>query len=234
MEKPHPLMETPVIAFVLAIVVGVMDGYTYVTAKTFSTVMAGNIILLGETFVTRDLATFSVIAVTLLGFGLGATSITVIKHFSLAKHQSWTFEILLMEAMILFLLGIKGINQAIGLKYVCMIIAFLAGVQGNAFNKIDGKTYGRVAVTSMVQQAFSYIGQVLVGTKNALKNLLLYVMVLISYAIGGLVGFFSSPYLAERSLWLIAVMLLMVGLWVKFVKKEDSKEMIKPNKLREV
>lgn len=104
MKKPQPLMETPVMAFVLAIVVGLMDGFTYITAKTFSTV-------------TADLVKFSVIT-----------------------------------------------------------------------------------LTSMVQQTFSYVGQVLIGTKNAFKNLLLHVMVLINYAIGGLLGFFTSPYLAKRSL----------------------------------
>lgn len=43
-----PMMETPFIAFVLAVIAGNMNGYTYYAAEIFSTVQSGNIILLGH------------------------------------------------------------------------------------------------------------------------------------------------------------------------------------------
>lgn len=227
-KKRFPLMETPMIAFVLAIIAGSMDGYTYLMAKTFSTVMSGNIILLGQTLATKDLAKFGAIAITILCFGLGSAVTAVLQHYSLAKKKSWTVEILFIEAIVLILLGIKGINQAIGITYVCMAISFLAGMQGNAFHKIDGMLYGNVAVTLVVQLAFSYIAQSLFGKKNAAKNGFLYLLVLIGFAAGALLGTFASLYWAEKSLWMTAAILFVVGVVTKLIKKEEVSEEIDP------
>lgn len=223
-----PLMEMPIIAFILAIVAGSMDGYTYLMAKSFSTVMSGNIILLGQTLATNDLVKFTSIALIILCFGLGSGVTAVVQLHSLVKHKSWTAEILFIEAVILFVLGIKGINSAMGMTYVCMSISFLAGMQGNAFHKIDGMLYGNVAVTLVVQLAFSYIAQALFGKKGAAKNGFLYFQVLVGFAIGALMGTFSSLYWAEKSLWLTAVILLLMGVYTKVIKKEDSQEIVDP------
>lgn len=223
-----PLMETPIIAFVLAIVAGSMDGYTYLMAKSFSTVMSGNIILLGQTLATKDLAKFTAIALIILCFGLGSSLTAIVQHYSLSKKKSWTAEILIIEAVILFFLGIKGINEAIGITYVCMSISFLAGMQGNAFHKIDGMLYGNVAVTLVVQLAFSYIAQALFGKKDAAKNAFLYFEVLVGFAIGALIGTFGSFYWADKSLWITGGILLLLGIATKFIKKEDNAEAIDP------
>lgn len=109
-----------------------------------------------------------------------------------------------------------------------MAISFLAGMQGNAFHKIDGMLYGNVAVTLVVQLAFSYIAQSLFGKKNAAKNGFLYLLVLIGFAAGALLGTFASLYWAEKSLWMTAGILFVVGVATKLIKKEEVSEEIDP------
>ena len=43
-DKQEPLMELPIVAFFLALAAGSMDGFTFFSAGTFSTVQSGNVI----------------------------------------------------------------------------------------------------------------------------------------------------------------------------------------------
>ena len=229
MEKTrYPLMERPMIAFILAIAAGSMDGYTYFTAKSFSTVMSGNIILLGQTLTMRDMTKFSAIALTILCFGLGSAVTAILQKKSESRHKTWTFEILLIEGVILFLLGFTGINQLVGLTFVCMTISFLAGMQGNAFHKIDGMLYGNVAVTLVVQLAFSYLAQAFFRKENASKNSGLFFLVLLGFAFGGFLGTFLTIHWAEKALWVTAGILLVVALTIKLIKNEETQEGVDP------
>lgn len=224
----YPLMERPMIAFMLAIAAGSMDGYTYFTAKSFSTVMSGNIILLGQTLTTKDMAKFTAIAFTIFCFGLGSVVTAILQKKSESRHKNWTFEILLAEVVFLFLLGFTGVNQLIGITVVCLIISFLAGMQGNAFHKIDGMLYGNVAVTLVVQLAFSYLAQAFFRKENALKNSGLFFLVLLGFAFGGFLGTYLTIHWAEKALWATAGILLVLALIIKLIKKEETQEVVDP------
>lgn len=229
LEKARfPLMETPIIAFFLAVAAGSMDGYTYQVAKAFSTVMSGNIILLGQTLATKDLAKFGTVALTLLCFGLGSAATAVVQLGSAKKRKSWTVEILLVEVIVLVLLGFNIFNNKIGVEYVCMIISFLAGMQGNAFHKIEGMLYGNVAVTLVVQLAFSYAIQAVFGKQNAVKNSALFFLVLLGFAVGGFLGTYSTIQWGEKSLWLTAAILLIIAFLSKGLRKVNPQEAVDP------
>ncbi|MDA9470453.1 YoaK family protein [Enterococcus sp. 5H] len=227
-HSKYPLMEAPFIAFLLAIAAGSMDGYTFFAAKAFSTVQSGNIILLGQTLATNNIAKFTTVALTILCFGLGSIATGIIQLKFGKEHKSWTFAILSVEALILFAVGFSSINAAFGAAYVCMIISFIAGMQGNAFHKIDGMLYGNVAVTLVVQLAFNYIIQAIFGKKGAAKDSVIYFIVLLGFAIGGLMGTFLTIHIAEKSLWVTGGLILLIGIIAKVQKKEDSIEAIDP------
>lgn len=218
----YPVMELPWIAFFLAIAAGSMDGYTYYVGKAFSTVQSGNIILLGQTIATKNWQHLSVVALTILCFGLGAMATGIIEVLGIKQKKIWAFEILLVEALLLIGLGFSPINSYFTVTHICMIISFLAGMQGNAFHKIDGMLYGNVAVTLVVQLAFNYIIQAIAGAKDAWKNSWLYFSVLIGFAGGGLVGTALTSAYGEKSLWFTAVVLIGIAFYSKVIKVEDK------------
>ncbi|WP_297077549.1 YoaK family protein [uncultured Enterococcus sp.] len=224
-----PVMELPMIAFLLAIAAGSMDGYTYFIGKAFSTVQSGNIILIGQTIATKSWDHLGIVLVTVLCFGIGSVATGILEVIGVKKKEVWAFEILIIEAIVLILLGISGVNKLFEPLHLCMIISFLAGMQGNAFHKIDGMLYGNVAVTLVVQLAFNYIVQAIAGQKDALKNSWLYFLVLIGFACGGLMGTFLTSQMGEKSLWFTAIFLLGIAIYSKVIKAENHAIVIDPD-----
>ena len=225
----YPIMELPWIAFLLAIAAGSMDGYTFFIGKAFSTVQSGNIILLGQTIATKNWQHLTTVALTILCFGLGAMATGIIEVLGLKTKKIWAFEILLVEALILVGIGFAPINSYFSVVHLCMLISFLAGMQGNAFHKIDGMLYGNVAVTLVVQLAFNYIIQAISGTKGAWKDSWLYFSVLIGFAGGGLIGTALTSAYGEKSLWFTAVVLVGIAFYSKVIKVENKVIVVDPN-----
>lgn len=224
-------MENPLVAFLLAVAAGSMDGYTYFVGKTFSTVQSGNIILLGQTIATEDWHHLSIIGLTILCFGLGAAFTGFIEFLDTKeKKRSWTFRVILIEVIVLIALGFKEVNGFFHISIVCMMISFLAGMQGNAFHKINGMLYGNVAVTLVVQLAFNYLMQFFLGSKGALKLSLLFFLILLGFALGGMLGTFTTNLLQEKSLWVTAGILVVIALFVRTLSfEDDNKEPVDPS-----
>lgn len=225
----YPVMELPWIAFFLAIAAGSMDGYTYFIGKAFSTVQSGNIILLGQTIATKDWGHFATVILTILSFGLGAMITAILEAVGVKKKKIWAFEILLVEAVILVGLGFAPINHYFTVIHLCMLISFLAGMQGNAFHKIDGMLYGNIAVTLNVQLVFNYFVQGLTGVKDGWKNCWLYLAVLIGFAGGGLIGTVLTSAYGEKALWFTAIVLVCIAFYSKVIKVEDKVITVDPN-----
>ncbi|MGX4686082.1 YoaK family protein [Vagococcus sp. JNUCC 83] len=218
----YPVMELPWMAFLLAIAAGSMDGYTYYIGKAFSTVQSGNIILLGQTIATKNWDHFGTVVATILFFGLGSMATAVLEILGVKKKKIWAFEILILEAIILLGLGFTPINHYFSIVHLCMLISFIAGMQGNAFHKIDGLLYGNIAVTLNVQLAFNYVIQGLTGVKDGWKNCWLYTAVLIGFAGGGLVGTGLTSLYGDKSLWFTAILLVCIAFYTKVIKIEDK------------
>lgn len=216
----YPVMEFPIVAFLLAIAAGSMDGYTYFSGTAFSTVQSGNIILLGQTIATKNWNHLLTIVLTILSFGVGAMLTAIIEQKT-NKTKSWSFKILWIEAIVLFLLGIPVINTHLSVLHICMVISLIAGMQGNAFHKIDGMLYGNVAVTLVVQLAFSNIISGISGVKDGFKNSGLFFFVLLGFSVGGLVGTLFTNYFGEFSLWFTAAMLLSIAFYTKIIHIEN-------------
>ncbi len=224
-----PIMEKPFIAFILAIIAGTLNGYTYHVAKIFSTVQSGNIILLGETIATKNWHHLYTIMITVLAFGLGSM-ITMLVELIFAKRDpkgSWSFFILCLEAVIIALLATGIWQETLTIEWICIIISFIGGMQGNGFHKIKGMLYGNVAVTLVVQLAFSYLMQFIGGKKGTLKIAALFFLVLLGFGFGGYVGTHLTILFQERSLFLPAALLLILAFYTLLMRKERG-EVVDP------
>ena len=231
--KVIPVMERPKIAFVLAIIAGLMNGYTFQASSVFSTVQSGNIILLGETIATQNWPHFYNILFTVLAFGLGSMFTALIEGLSQRAHKgegnssNWTFVVIAIEALVLVILASGFFSQYLSVAVICMIISFVAGMQGNGFHKIKGMLYGNVAVTLVVQLAFNYLMQTIRGEKGSLAMAVMFFSVLLGFGFGGFVGTLATIKFSELSLLLPAVLLILLMIYLFFVKA-DGKAPIDP------
>ncbi len=230
--KVIPVMERPKIAFILAIIAGLMNGYTFQASSVFSTVQSGNIILLGETIATQNWAHFYNILFTVLAFGLGSMFTALIEGISQRIHKegkssNWTFVVIAIEALVLVVLASGFFGQYLSVAVICMIISFVAGMQGNGFHKIKGMLYGNVAVTLVVQLAFNYLMQTIRGEKGSFAMAVMFFSVLLGFGFGGFVGTLATIKFSELSLLLPAILLILLMIYLFFVKA-DGKDPIDP------
>lgn len=155
----EPLMQYPIIAIFLAIAAGTFDGYAYFTTQTFSTFQSGNIILFGYTLATSDFVKFVPVVISIATFALGAIVTAIIRDAFAKRGKIWTFSILVFEVValvaIIFAIELKVFDA----HQIVWLLAFLAGMQGNAFHKIGGMLYGNIAVTLNVQLAANYLAE---------------------------------------------------------------------------
>lgn len=219
----EPYMAFPIIAFLLAITAGSMDGYTYFIGKAFSTVQSGNIILLGQTIATGNWSHFSTVFITVIAFGLGAALTALVQK---NKKNGWSFSVLLIEIVVLFFLTLNTVVQNLASIHICMIISFLAGMQGNAFHKFGKQlVYGNVAVTLVVQNAFSFLMKSFYKESGALKKSLLYFSVLLGFSLGGFVGTKLAIHNSNKALWLPIIILIIVYGVGKYLDRKTKDEL---------
>ncbi|WP_246601493.1 YoaK family protein [Enterococcus alishanensis] len=207
-KSGEPYMEFPMIAFFLAVAAGSMSGYTYFIGKAFSTVQSGNIILLGQSLAEKDWSHFFTVALTVLAFGIGAAITAIIQKDS---PKNWSFNVIIIEVIVLFLLSLNFINSQLQTVHICMIISLLAGMQGNAFHKF-GKdlVYGNVAVTLVVQNAFSFLMKSFFNQSGAAHKAFLYFSILVGFGFGGFAGTLLTSNFNDKALFLPIIVLLVI------------------------
>lgn len=224
--QKEPMMQLPIIAVFLAIVAGTMDGYVYFTTKTFATFQSGNIILSGYTLATENVEKFVPIILSILFFGLGSMATAIIRNRFNSRNKVWTFTILLFEIILLLILSMNMTHQLFAPLHIAWILSFLAGMQGNAFHKIDNMLYGNIAVTLNVQLAFSYLAETFfkVNTdqrKVVFKKFVDFFVVLIGFSAGAGISAFLVPHIGSYTLVITALGLLGIYIIGRILRKED-------------
>ena len=159
-----PLMEMPIVAAILALAAGSMDGFTFFSAHTFSTVQSGNVIQVGYWIARSDLTKVGDVGLAIVAFGAGAMVTVFIQEFRAKRGHAISPLVLLTEAAILAIVGLPFVGNNISTLDLAYIVSFVAGMQGNAFHKSEGMLVGNVAVTLNVQLAFNYLARALFGT----------------------------------------------------------------------
>ena len=215
-----PLMERPVVALFLALLAGMLSGYTFYIAGLFASVQSGNVIQMGFWLVGRsgeaDFTLVAHAAAAVLAYGLGAMVTIVVERLVGRIGVDYSWPILLAEAAIMVCLGTSMINQHFALWQLCAMVSFVAGMQGNAFHRLSGMLYGNVAVTMVVQMAFSYLmSGLLTRSRDTIRASGAYFLVLAGFAGGGLAGAVLTREFEHRTLWVaasLAIVLAVIGI----------------------
>ncbi|PFG18973.1 DUF1275 family protein [Serinibacter salmoneus] len=200
-----PLMELPVIGFVLAFVCGTLNAWTLMNAATFATVQSGNVASSGIYLATGEWSKFLFAWGSVIAFGLGSFVCGYFMTTWLRKGRVYTVPVLWAEGLIIALMAVLWATSVIpetktGAQIVCFVVSFVAGAQGNSFHKNHGMLYGNVAVTFVVQAAFNFLVQSFINKKgiNGEPNLKwsgIFFLVLLGFAGGGAIGALTNVWL---------------------------------------
>jgi len=215
-----PLMEKPLIGFLLAFMAGTMDAWTLANAQTFATVQSGNVVSSGYWLVQGDWPKFSFAILSVVAFGLGSLVCGALMTIMLRRKRIYTPQVLFAQALILAVAGVLALRGDADPHYIAYAVSFVAGAQGNAFHKSHGMLYGNVAVTFVVQMAFNFLIQAMFSRKgiNDEPNLMwsaLFFFVLLGFAMGGAIGFLIDSWTDGMTLFLpatIALILMVIAL----------------------
>ena len=189
-----------------------MDGFTYFSAHTFSTVQSGNVIQVGYWIAKSDLTKVGDVALAILAFGAGAVTTVFIQEFWTKRGHAVSPFILLTEAAILAIIGVPFVGNNISTIEVAYIVSFVAGMQGNVSQvRRDARRERRGDVN--VQLAFNYLARALFGTPTAnLRKGGVYALVMLGFAAGGVIGGLAANHTDVRALWVPAAILLALGI----------------------
>lgn len=220
----YPLVERPIVGFLLAFMAGSMNAWTLPNAQTFATVQSGNVVQSGYWLAQGEWEKFTFPFLSVIAFGLGSAFCGILMTTLLRKGQIYTPFILFLQAAMLivlwYLAHITVVDPAapINAHYIAYAISFVAGMQGNAFHKNHGMLYGAVAVTFVVQMAFNFLIQGLFKKEglNGEPNLMwagIFFLVLLGFAAGGGIGFLVGDYvLNSGAILLPAAIALVLGI----------------------
>lgn len=231
---PEPLMQLPVIAIFLAIAAGSMDGYAYFTTNTFATFQSGNIILAGYSLANGNFERLIPILCSILFFGVGAMTLAFIRNSYNQKKKIWTFTILTIEIIAILFLVTNEIHKLLSPLHIAWILSFLAGMQGNAFHKIDKMLYGNIAVTLNVQLAFNYLAESLMKSnhhrrKFVIKKFFDYSIVLVGFALGAGITAVLVPLFHSYTLLVIVLALLAIYITGAILRRRHPNDPIDSN-----
>lgn len=220
-------MELPIVAFFLALAAGSMDGFTFFSAGTFSTVQSGNVIQVGFWMADGNWDRLLDVGLAVLAFGAGVTAMVLFKNFATDPGVALSPKILFVEGGAFLLIGMPFIGGNMDVLVVAYVVAFLAGFQGNAFHKTADMTYGNVGATLNVQRAFDYLARAIFRFRqDNLDRSGIYFLILLGFAFGGLIGGVGGSHLNQRTLWVPALVLGVLG--VIAIRESSEREPVDP------
>lgn len=192
-DTRFPLMEKPAVGVLLACVAGLLNAWTFARTGTFATVQSGNVVSAGYNLAQGHWSMLFMALGAILAFGAGAC-ISAVAIAAFARRMS-SFSAIHLSAQGVLLIALTGLAAAPGIAphHIALGISFVAGAQGNAFHRTRGMIYGNIAVTAVVQTAFSFVGRALARRihndgEPHLRWAGIYFLVLLGFAAGAALG----------------------------------------------
>lgn len=213
----YPLMEKPLIAYLLAMMAGSMDAWTLQHAQTFATVQSGNVVQSGYRLVQGDMQAFTFSFLSVISFGIGSALCGFLMASMLQKGKVFTPFVLFGLCAILIILGFSARSGTVEPQHIAYAISFVAGAQGNAYHKVRGMLFGAVAVTFVVQMAFNFVVQSLFKPtgpkgKSNMSWAGIFFLTLIFFGGGGAIGYLVDQQFSGAAIFLPAAIAFVIGL----------------------
>lgn len=225
-DSQHISYESLLIGSLLAIAGGYLDVYSYLLkGGVFANAQTGNMVLLGIAFAEGDFSKVFYYFIPIFAFFSGVIVTELIrKRYRQNGHIQWRQNILLLEAILLFIIGLlpKGIPDAA----VNITISFVCSVQVCCFRSLRGMPYATTMCTGNLRSATEQFYRfVWLKEKEAGKKCARYFIIILFFCIGAAVATNLCRIWEEPSIWVCCALFLIVYLLLAIhdrVKRRDS------------
>lgn len=200
------------LGFLLAIVGGFLDAYTFVCrGGVFANAQTGNIVLFGIELTKGNFKQAMMALLPILAFIIGtlvAEKITDFKSPSIAFTTNSECMILVIEIVILFIIGF--IPTTIPEIFVTVPISFVSSVQISSFRILVDSPYSTTMCTGNLRSAChaAYMAFTRKDKKSS-ENTTRYGIIIGSFLIGSCVGGLSTLWIGVQSIWISALILVL-------------------------
>ncbi len=220
MKKSLQVSESLLLVVILTLSGGFMDAYSYLCRDhVFANAQTGNILLFGVNLSMGDFTLALRYLFPVLSFAFGIAIAEIIRHrFYNAKRFHWRQAVLITEAIIL--LFVAFLPQDLNLL-ANSLISFACGAQVESFRTINGCGVAttmcignlRAGIEALCNYCFT-------KDKTEKKNSFLYLGIIAAFVIGAVIGNLCINLWGEKAI-IVSVMLVLAGLALMFINKED-------------
>ena len=224
-EKKLNLWQTSehnITAWILAIVGGYLDAYSYLCrGGVFANAQTGNIVLMGVSLAEGKFKMALHFLYPILAFVLGVFICEIIKNKrSNEGFIHWRQIIIVIEIAVIIFAGLIPLGE--GDSLVNLMISFVCDLQVEGFRKVKGNAFASTMCTgnlrSGTERAFKYMKS---KDKKHLKASMQYYYVIIFFIIGAAIGGAMTSWLGAfaviySAIGLVTVLILMAKEYVEY------------------
>lgn len=202
--------ESRLLALSLTFSSGFIDTYTYIQrGHTLSAGQTGNIIFFATSLANGNILGMINRAATFIAFTVGLVLVGVLHKYI---HSNY-WRIFCLFPIILICLIIGFVPTSIPNYYVVPAIAFGLAMQNASFSKIEGMGYNNAFTTGNLKKSAVAWSAYFFGADKTQHNAAVnYMWLVISFAVGAVVSAIIQRFFALRTIWLGALMLLLINI----------------------
>lgn len=204
-ESSQTLVITPTsvaLGFLLAMIAGFLDAYTYVTRNgVFANAQTGNVVLLAVKIAEGQWYQASLHVPPIITYIVGVAVAEQLKHPK--KPRNTARLVLFLEGIILFVIG--TFPTQIPNIVITSIISFVASVQVAFFDKLDKWSYNNTVVSGNLRTASqaAYLAMFTHDQKEKVR-FRRFLTIVVAFVVGAILGAMSSHHLGVISIWIAA------------------------------
>lgn len=186
-EKKKQMSESLIIGIILALAGGLMDAYSYLQRDgVFANAQTGNILLLGVHLSSGEWMEAFRYLCPVLAFTAGIAVSDLIRAQHSGRQIHWRQISVLMEALILIIVAFIPASMNLPAN---SLTSFACGIQVESFRKIQGKGIATTMCIGNLRSATQNLCDFWIRQdKNALKNGMLYLGIIICFVSGAILG----------------------------------------------
>lgn len=206
-KNKYPLDERLEIGFMLALVGGFLDAYTYVSfGGVFANAQTGNMVLLGIAIIDADFLHVMIYLIPILFFSLGIIlTVYIIKHFT----RSFLLWCMTAEVFVLFFIGFTP--HIIPDYIITALISFICSIQMTGFKQLCGSPYSSTMCTGNLRSAMeSLYSALFLKTNSDLIKCMRYLSVIVFFIFGAVIGTLSSRFFDRPAIFICCFLLIIL------------------------
>ncbi|MFN2101970.1 YoaK family protein [Finegoldia dalianensis] len=201
--------ESLQIMFILTLIGGFLDSYSYVTrGGVFAFAQTGNLVLLSINICYGNLDKIVRYVMPIIAFILGTTLVRIFeKKHKYMKIVHWRQVIIVFEGIILALVGFIPENLN---KLACLLISFVCAMQIEAFRRFNGVDLMTTMCTGNLKKATDrFIDYLYTKDNNLLKASFTTYSAILIFILGCIIGTLTSIVYSTKSILILPVIILI-------------------------